>query len=211
MTISHACPRCGAALTLVRPRREPHYGLPLVFCPGCGTPWHRRPDPIVDAWHRLWRLVRSLAVLWLQLVALGVLTAIAVVLVGRVRWASRAIEVATQWTYSELCGAAAFLVLSGVWLTAGLSHWKRWQAFLAWGALIAAIDALSLWWRDDFGSSWRAAMPLPSLALDRLTLIAMLLLVAMAGVPVGLGVRRLYHARRSRWFGRQRQRLRLGT
>lgn len=82
MPISHTCPTCLTELARVRALPDPHYGLPVVVCPGCGRAvvrtkhpdrvfWRHKRLLLAGLWSVVWRL--GLMVLAGLLMSLSVL------------------------------------------------------------------------------------------------------------------------------------------
>ncbi|MDQ7013330.1 MAG: hypothetical protein Q9O74_05460 [Planctomycetota bacterium] len=55
MARSHICMGCGKELARLRAPPDPHYGLPVVVCPGCGLACVRRPRGGLARWHTFLR------------------------------------------------------------------------------------------------------------------------------------------------------------
>lgn len=217
MAISHICLDCGLDLARVRSSREPHYGLPLVQCPSCGAASVRRRHPLVVAWRRFGRVGFALMAGLLQLLLLAAFTALTMVF---------CVIAASQLHSGELPGpndpVARSIILTlavvlsfgiGIWLTAGLSHWRRpiaWMAFSCWMAVLMSLDALivpALIAGMDELVDDHVAMPFRIEQLPwRFALFGGMMAIALAGIPLGHGFERLVHAaRRQLWRNRRRR------
>lgn len=175
MAISHVCLSCGLDLARVRARLDPHYALPIVVCPDCGRAAVRRKHRIG---RRTLKLLASLVALIVQagLAAAGVfgLTVVSHELGGMLARGGLG-ALPREEIILRLAACAAFAVALGAWLTAGLGHCRRlrtWLVFLGAGAVMVSLvplfDALPEW--------------LP----ERYAMLALVMAVATAGIPVGM-------------------------
>ena len=216
MAISHLCMSCGHDLATMRVRRDPHYALPMVFCPDCGTAAVRRPHPSLQAWRTLLRLATSLFALAFQL---AFLAAFATGVVSACVLATEQYLGGYVAVPGELQRLVAFLafgvmpVALGAWLTAGLGHLRRLSAWLLFTAL--AIALLSV---DSFGGPaverlldvGGLSLPVMEFRWDRLLarliVLTGIMIVATAGIPIGLMLRAAERDwRRNRWRARRRR------
>jgi len=195
MAISHLCTTCGADLARVRARREPHYGLPLVVCPHCGTPAVRRRHPLQRRWQSGRQLALSLTVILAQillLIGFIVLTTVVCVQFGD--------DFSDRRINFRQVGMTAIVALSfgllpvaiGTWLTAGLRHWRRAAAWLAFGLLILPMLSIDTLLQPALsqlmpasGASGATDVCRWDLWLARLATLAAILAVALLGIPVG--------------------------
>jgi hypothetical protein len=216
MAISHLCITCGLDLARTRAAREPRYGLPLVICPGCGTPAVRRRHPIAARGRMLRRVARSLIALLLQATAAcGLMAAVTGACIGLVHallfWG---LDLDWKDEGALIVGGLIVLVLAlGAWLTAGLAHWRlgaAWALFGLIAVLILAGDSLIA----PAVSQLAALGGLTHEVLDyqmvhfvlRLVLLCAIMLAATAGIPLGKGILlALQRFRGWRWRARRRR------
>ncbi len=218
MAISHLCLSCGFDLARVRARPDPHYALPLVSCPDCGTAAVRRMHPSLRAWRTVVRLKTSLAVLVFQLALLiGFASAVVAVcvLVGE-EWVRGELAVSDRLELIVAILAFGVLpVLLGTWLTAGLSHVKRLRAWLAFAILALVLISLDCVGEpvarhllDGCGLSLQQTDFRWDRFGARLVLLAAIMTTAIAGIPPGMLVRAGYRQWRCRSWRARRRRLR---
>ncbi len=214
MAIAHVCLHCGTTLTRVRPHRDPHYSLLLVVCPDCGQAWVRSRHPIQHRWRAYLRAQRSVGTLVLQVCLLGGLATATVASIGWLdfKMVRMSYEALLQRTRAALVFMGVVLPLSvGVWLTAGLSHWRRWVAWVAWTTLIAfllsiepILQPLLVKFKAFCGL---AVIPTPVEVdwwVHKLAILGGIMLIATAGIVFGRGLRAAHgRHRRHRW--RQRR------
>lgn len=228
MPLSHTCASCGAELCRIRALPDPVYGLPIVVCPRCGTACVRRRHPVPARWREAVRVFASLRWLGMQVVLLALLVVVFAVYVHSLRqdytgfkpalseWLSKRDAESSRWlvrsfwregTVWSVAGWLMFATGIGVWLTAGLAHWRWWCALLAWLAL--ELCAVSVGPAVNTVMDWagRSAVTrdLPGLqrgarALVELYAIVLLTIpLAVPGMVMGLG---------ARWAGRGLRRVR---
>jgi hypothetical protein len=148
MAIAHVCLGCGYDLARVRPQREPHYRLPLIACPRCGTHCVRVDHPILVRWRNAKRVLLSLAVLLAQAAmatGLAMLTPTVVVVTLRalanlpIEWERRAIAL-------TLIGASitGLGLLTGAWTRAAFAHLNQWWVWLSWLALMGLAGLVAI-------------------------------------------------------------------
>jgi hypothetical protein len=212
MAAAHACSGCGAALTRVRPQRDPWYGLPLVLCPGCGRAAQRRRDPVAQRTRQALRALGASGMLAVQAVVLTGLVAGSLALVTQIEDLSatevrRFLEPPGLWFALVVAG---WCVLVGGWLTAGLVHWPRWRAFAMWAALLTVLQGLVLWLDSDgaplFKLAGRTVLPPAPDAerfVQREAIVGALLVAAALGIAPGLGMLRLTAINRRQVFRRR--------
>ena len=218
MGTAHVCATCGRSLARTRPLEDPRYGLMLVHCRGCGARWVRRRHPIQQRWRAALRVKRSVCALVAQLVllvglALGCMTAVHLLESSRSDLASR------LWHEPLMMVNVGILLpmVTGLWLTVGLSHWRRPAAWGAWAALVACLLTVQ--------SYADARVPplvellgvavIPGSAdverwLRRLLTLGIVLAIAVSGVPVGRILLRVYARNRQLRFRKRRARQRAG-
>jgi hypothetical protein len=216
MAISHLCLSCGFDLARVRARPDPHYALPMVRCPDCGAAAVRRLHQSLHWWRTLVRLKTSLVALAFQLTmlaSLGSAVVAACVLAGE-QWVRGRLGVLDRMELVVAFLAFGVLpVVLGAWLTAGLGHVRRTGAWLAF--TILALGLLSL---DCVGEPLtRQLIEACGLSLAqsdfrwdrfgaRLVLLAAIMTIATAGIPLGMLARVGYRRwRRNRWCARRRR------
>src|SRR5262249_31403891 len=149
MALAHICLGCGLDLARQHPRKEPHYGLPLVVCPRCATACVRRRHPIVVRWRQFRRVDWALSILVVKMLwALATITATGFTMFGALmlmaRWPQIEHEFTSGWKSHlfalGMAAAWAFVILPciiGAWITAGLGHLTRRQAWIGWLAIMS--------------------------------------------------------------------------
>ncbi len=225
MAISHLCLHCGIDLAHIRPRREPHYGLSIIRCPDCQTVSVRRRHPLWRFWSTLRRLDWALTVLVANACAL---TALLIAMVTGVIWfvsLSSTSLPGPDWSESDWIQAGLLLIalpmLIGTWLTAGLSHWRRAPAWLAFFGLavlgltavfgVELIVASSGQRQPGWTRSSTAEVITHQLVLS-VALAYLLMIVAIPGILPGRSL--LWLLRRARsalWRARRRWQRRMRT
>ncbi len=211
--------QCGMALTRLRPSRDPHYRLPMVTCTNCGQASVRRRHPIQQRWRAFTRTQTSVCALLLQIL---LLVALAAATVGSIKWIEQMVRRGPNIRYqlqheSWLIAYTGILpaVLVGIWLTAGLSHWRRGMAWAACGCLIACLLAIGPL-LDSPG------IPVVEISrfyvvpgsfdmpqwLHRLAILGVTMVIATAGIPLGRGLRAAYARHRAHRWRKRRTRLR---
>jgi hypothetical protein len=215
-SISHICTRCGVDLARVRPTIDPQYALPLVTCPRCAQVAVRRHHPLPLTARRAWRAAWAVVALLVQMSLVVLITVLSLERIHRLaEFVERSLG-GLRLHREDAVGLAVFAgigVVVGVWLTAGLSHWRRASAFVGWGlwlvvwiwiihvflAIGAAIDAVA-------GSRFWRFIDFEAIALHSEAVVP-LLSVAFLGVPIGLAARRtVAHVRSERWRSRRAKR-----
>jgi hypothetical protein len=215
MAISHLCISCGWDLARVRVRRDPHYGLPLVHCPECGHTAVRRRHPISDRWRALLRLLTSLLAIVLQLAAAAFFLPMVIAACMEI---GQGMPADTFRYYDPrdavLFGALVFLLAlgTGAWFTAGLHHWRRWVPWLVFippMAIVLSIDcviapAVVQFARERGFTDHFIAYEWDQLLMRSLAL-AGIMIVAIAGLPLGHAMMALERRFRT-WLWRTRRR-----
>jgi hypothetical protein len=216
MAISHLCLSCGHDLARIRVRRDPHYALPMVTCPDCGTAAVRRRHPSLQAWRTLLRVETSLFALAFQL---AFLAAFATGVVSACVVASEQYLGGYAAVPEEFQGVAAILAFGvmpialGAWLTAGLGHLRRltaWLLFTVFAIALLSVDAFGAPLTQRVVEIGGFSPTLTEFRWDRLLarLIALvaIMTVATAGIPIGLVIRTAERDwRRTRWRARRRR------
>jgi len=144
MVLSHVCTECGHDLARVRARRDPHYGLSLVHCPGCAAVSVRRMHPAWRAWRSFLRVKTSLGVLVFQFAALvGFVAGGVGICEGWGHLIERSLDLRPgqriEWEL-PLGFTVLFAVGLGMWLTAGFAHWRA--RILPWLIYVTLVVAL---------------------------------------------------------------------
>jgi hypothetical protein len=210
MALAHVCSGCGANLALARPRRDPIYGLPLVWCAGCGRPSVRCLHPIWRRWQELraaavalgWLALRLVLVLFMWIVAL-----LATAIVMHSIDAARVLEAWFVGVVVVLFGAVA--VSQGVWITTGLSHLSHRGAWLGWAGFLGGVTTV-MFLLFGIGLALSRQDRIESLWDWRFTKVLLALL--LAGAPIGFPLgRALLKTRRARYLRRERARRRRGA
>jgi MFS family permease len=235
MSLAHVCLGCGLDLARQRARKEPYYGLSLIVCPRCATASVRRKHPIAVRWRQVRRVDWALSILLVKLlcalaiaIATGFTIFAAMMLLAR--WPEIEPEFTAGWRVHafELAMAAAWALvilpgIIGTWITAGMSHLTRRQAWTGWFAfmsvVIGGIAALIASGSSDeyggyrfepgavenvreFAIAWAAFFSLGMLMLTWIVLCAIM------GVPIGRVLLWLGSFNQSMRWRRRRRRLR---
>lgn len=214
MAIAHVCLGCGKDLARLRAAIEPHYGLPIVRCPTCGLVCVRRRHPQWRVWRSIIRVGSSLAALVLQLAAALILAVMTIAFAGLILSTLTGEPPPIDRTSPRAMLLLAALVLAvsilnGVWLSAALGHVARRRAWIGWFLfLVSCLACLFVPFLMD-GPSSMDLLLFTLFSMGAISFIAGMLVVGLAGVPLGnLILRFLTSYRRSRWR-RRRMRLRL--
>jgi hypothetical protein len=201
----------------VRPVRDAVYALTLVICPGCGSACVRRRHPL-QRWTRSARsAVKAALVLTLQCLALFMLASIAVASIGELEFMTRPRNILMMLSDERwaLLSMAVLQVFVGMWLTAGLSHWRRWTPWAAWAGLIACLLSIELIVEAP-GPPPAEVLGVPLLPgslefgrlVHRLAILGAVLIIAAAGIPLGLMALKLHAKNRAIRWRKRRRRLR---
>jgi hypothetical protein len=217
MAISHACLNCGTDLATVRAVREPHYGLPLVICPCCGSAAVRRRHVIQQRWRGFLQVMRSLIAMLGQLAALilciGAVITLCILIQKETRWFLGGASTEPIAACLPAVMVIVVAVLAGVWLTAGLAHWKRlwaWAIFTILVAVGVSMDtviapAVTQLTAGPGGFGEKLDYEIPEW-LFRLLVLGVMMVIAVAGIPPGMLVRRwTTEYRQSRWRARRKR------
>ena len=215
MTIAHVCLGCARDLAGVRAIRDPHYALPIVHCPGCGKAAVRRTHPFHARWIASLRIGTALGVLLVQhAIAAALILATFAVMTGTftIGFATYAQEVSRVTLLSFVAGFVAVSVLTGAWLTAGLSHIAWWKAWIGWMVLILGLSAIGaalllvgVSGRIPDLSIWALGIGVLTAAVS--VLLGIIMVLALAGIPLGkllLIAHRGFVRERFRWRRRRR-------
>lgn len=209
MPISHACLACGHDLARERARLDAVLGLWIVRCPRCDRAGVRRRYPMVVAWRRVRRAARALGALALQVFLLTILTIAA----GGMIYAFADALVGGRGTHLHelvldryrrdpdwLSYEAPYIAIGlgtlgvgiGVWLRAGLGHWRWWIAAAVgtgWLVLLAllpemthAVEATHARLLHVDAPAWRPGDVPRTLRIETALL---LVAIAMAAMPIG--------------------------
>ena len=228
MGIAHVCLGCGADLARIRVIRDPHYRLPIVTCPGCGEACVRRLDPILQRWRSFQPLAVALCALSVQvLIVLALATATVLVIDAvpdllPVRISGNVFDLLYDQSFAALVIGVTLPVLTGVWMTIGLGHWRPWLARAGWGLLIAGLLSWDMLWlafetignRLGIVSGVGAEAHLQLAFYDwilRVFILFVFLMLTFAGSPLGAVLLKIHARRQSRRWNRRRARLRRRT
>lgn len=228
MAIAHVCLACGADLARIRVIRDPHYGLPIVTCPGCRQACVRRVDPILQRWRAFQPTAAALCALLVQLLVMfSLATATALVVdavpdLFPVRISGNVFDLLYDQSFAALVVGVTLPVLTGVWMATGLGHWRPWLARAVWGLLIAGLlswDMLRLAFEtignrlgivSGVGAEAHLQLAFYDWLLRILVLFAFLMLT-FAGSPLGAVLLKVHARRRTRRWSRRRARVRRRT
>jgi len=209
----------------VRQSPDPHYALPLIVCPRCRKVATRFRHPLWIAFRKFRRLDVTIAVLGVQ-VAMAILLAVftpfgsLAMVIGVSGAQRRAFDSEIWWFY--FWPLAVIGPITGAWLTAAFPHLIRWRVFLGWYALLCMITLVGWFWVAMSDGISGRFMPVrvdpdrwPVLGLALLGYLAhvamtgVVMVTAIAGIPMGWGFQRLVKSLRSALWRRRRRRLRL--
>ena len=209
MAITHICLACGTDLARTRAVLDRAYDFWVVTCPQCRAAAVRKPNAIKRIWFRTLRLDIALSIIVVQIVigtalllaARGILD----VLVDALR-AGRPLDAVRMDLSPVLLAAVVLAMLTGIWLTAGFSHIKRWRLWIGWPiVLLASIAILPM----GFVQVFDAKTFFHYVFLFMCTLIPFMLVAAL-GIPMGHGLLWLHGRFRSaRWRYRRRRERRM--
>ena len=215
MTIAHVCYGCACDLAGVRAIRDPHYALPLVLCPGCGKAHVRQTHPFHARWIASLRIGTAVTALIFQnVVALTLISSTLAVIAGALAlgYAAMIGELTRQTMVNLGMSIGAVSIVTGAWLTAGLSHISWWRAWLGWMLLIAVLVGLSaavslavLAGRVPDLVTWIVGTSVITAAA--FVPLGILMVLALAGIPLGkllLTAHRAFVGGRFRWRRRRR-------
>jgi len=225
MAIAHVCLGCGAALARIRAIRDPHYRLPIVICPSCGEACVRRVDPILQRWRAFQSLAAALCALLVQvLIVLSLAPATASVVAAvpdiiSMQVTDNVFDLLYNQSIPAMVVGVTLPVLTGVWMTIGLGHWRPWLARAIWGLLIAGLLSWDMLWlafetignRLGIVSGVGAEAHLQLAFYDwllRVLVLFVFLMLTFAGSPLGAVLLKIHARRRTRRWSRRRARLR---
>ncbi len=228
MAIAHVCLGCGADLARTHVIRDPHYRLPLVICPGCGEACVRRVDPILQRWRAFQPAALALCALLVQLLIVFLLAPATALVIDAVPdflpvpITGNVFDLLDNQSISAMVVGVTLPVLTGVWMTAGLGHWRPWLARAVWGLLIAGLlswDVLRLAFEtigNELGivSGIGAEAHLKLAFYDwmlRVLVLFVFLMMTFAGSPLGAVLLKIHAQRQNRRWSRRRARLRRRT
>ncbi len=215
MTIAHVCFGCARDLAGVRAVRDPHYALSLVICPGCGKTYVRQTHPFHTRWIASLRIGTAITALIFQnAVAVTLIFSTLAVIAGAfvLGYAAMNGELTPQAMINLGVSLAAVSIVTGAWLTAGLSHISRWRAWLGWMLLVvllvglsAAVSLAALAGRVPDLVSWIVGTSVITVAAC--VPLGIIMVLALAGIPLGkliLSAHRAFVRGRFRWRRRRR-------
>ena len=225
MSIAHICLGCGADLARIHVIRDPHYRLPIVTCPGCGEVCVRRVDPILQRWRTFQPAAAALCILLVQvLIVLSLAPATALVIdvvpdILPVPISGNVFDLLYDQSIAAMVVGVTLPVLTGIWMTTGLGHWRPWLARAVWGLLIAGLlswDVLRLASEtigNELGivSGIGAGAHLKLAFYDwilRVLVLFVFLMMTFAGSPLGVVLLKIHSQRQNRRWSRRRARLR---
>jgi len=219
MAIAHVCIQCGWDLARVRPVRDPHYGLPLVICPQCHGTCVRRRHPIQQKWRAFLRLKTSLcamfwhAVLLMLLLMFNVSTVVGLAEAAQGNRFSELLDERREVPVAFAVGLAVVLLITGTWLTAGLAHIRRWKVWMGWTVavgLCSSIDIVEHLLGRWLGIDWLLASnpELTRVWLLRMGMLAIMTVIALAGIPLGHRLQSAYRRHRRYYWRKRRARIR---
>ncbi len=217
MAISHLCFGCGFDLARVRICPDPHYALPLVVCPDCGEAAVRRVHPLQIGWRAFLRFKTSIITLVVQLGLLtGAAAAVIAVCVECERWArGNMIATASEEMIFGLLAFGVVPIALGAWLSGGLGHLGRIRAWSVFTVLVAGVIFL-----DCIGAPLlRRLLEAGGFSLvvadirwaelsGRLVVLAGIMSVATAGIPLGMLARAGHRSWRRNCRRTRRRRIR---
>lgn len=160
MPRAHLCTSCGEDLALIAPRREPHYGWPMIACPGCKANAVRWEGHDRRMWRRTRKRAKAIAGVIGRLGGFALLTVVTLsataALIEESRWivgvarlpgplavlgfssdASLAAQRAIWLDHSPIAFVLAGWVFSAFAVAVGLAvllrHLRWWITVPAWG------------------------------------------------------------------------------
>ena len=228
MAIAHVCLGCGADLARIRVIRDPHYRLPIVTCPDCGEACVRRVDPILQRWRAFQPIALALCALFVQLLIVLSLAPATVLVIDAVpdllpvRISGNVFDLLYDQSFAVMVIGVTLPVLTGVWMTTGLGHWRPWLARAVWGLLIAGLlswDMLRLA-SETIGNELGIVPGIGAKAhlklafydwILRIVVLFVFLMMTFAGSPLGAVLLKIHARRQSRRWSRRRARLRRRT
>ncbi len=225
MAIAHVCLGCGADLARIHVVRDPHYRLPIVICPDCGEACVRRVDPILQRWSAFQPIALALCALFVQVLIVfllapataGVIDAVPDIF--PVPISGNVFDLLYNQSIAAMVVCVTLPLLTGVWMTTGLGHWRPWLARAVWGLLIAGLlswDMLRLA-SETIGNELGIVSGIGAKAhlklafydwVLRVLVLFVFLMMTFAGSPLGAVLLKIHTRRRNRRWSRRRARLR---
>jgi hypothetical protein len=230
MAISHTCATCGYDLARTRALHDAALDLWIVRCPRCDTAVVRRRHPGITSWRRVLRFRAAIFHLVFQL-GFGALILL-VPFAASFTLPSAAGQLRVDHIHEIIrhpdvrvvdagplaivgVGLSAFAGLAaGVWLRAGLPHWRPAVAWFAWFALLMLLVALPSI-LCELSASYESLMGRePHTCADflrsrpiRAESALLVGVVAIGAIPLGSAWRRIRgRSRQLRWRRRLRRR-----
>lgn len=228
MAIAHVCLGCGADLARTHVIRDPHYRLPIVTCPGCGEACVRRVDPILQRWRAFQPAAAALCALLVQVLIVLLLATATVLVIDAVpdllpvRISGNVFDLLYDQSVGVMVIGVTLPLLTGVWMTTGLGHWRPWLTRVVWGLLIAGLlswDMLRLA-LETIGNEPGTISEIAAVAhlqlayydwLLRVLVLPFFLMMTFAGSPLGAVLLKIHARRQNRRWSRRRARLRRRT
>jgi hypothetical protein len=222
MPISHICPTCLTEFARVRAVPDPHYGLPVVVCPGCNKGVVRVRHPDRAYWREMRRLRKSLQRLWLTLLFTALSTG---AVIGMCFWVLPELTsrshgyIVPDWAdpaiASHMGGAAMILLLSGCIARAIYPHRSFITVLTLFVVLIPfflfidlSIGSLMIFVRDLVGADGRIWVPSTNDIARRMRVLPIAMLVFVGGLWMGTFVNGLIARSEHKRISRIRRRLR---
>ncbi len=236
--MEHSCHICGGALGKVRAPLDPIYKLQVVVCPKCGAACVRRRHPISASWRAVrrglataiglgWRMVGCFLVVGFSL-GLPQMLSDTFNQAGPLEvWRmSRAGELDGRWMEGWkgengplIAGVGvAWCIGVGAALTAGFGHARRrWAVWAIFAGALVGLSVLAEFFESYVDRAMyrqQASDPMPEVSAQFSHLyrtggwMAVGLGVAVAGVPLGRGLRRAFAKGDARRWGAMRRRVR---
>jgi len=224
MPIAHICLSCGQGLSRVRPRIEPHNGLRIVVCPRCDRACVRARLWASDAWKTLLRRAWIVGLIVIKIAVSLFLMAMMVIAATSFAMGDFDFSAGLPRGFWFIA-AIAFVglpVVTGAWLTLAFDHLGRLATFGGWAAIVASIilivaalmgvggqieDLSYEAWRSS-GLTSLAMLGVRAIAPTALTLLAVMMFVSVAGVPLGriaIAARRVMRGWHFRWLLKRRR------
>lgn len=223
MAKAHVCMECGTDLARVRVRREPHYHLLLVVCPGCRAVSVRRHHPIIARYRQARLVTLAIATVIVQLGLIGLFTFLN--LMSAVTLLFSVLEVPQRRSDEDILILAVMAVVvvpvaTGAWLSVSFHHLRRWKVWMGWFTFMLVPPGVLGWVRamsEEFilgDATWLGAASdsfAVSVAVSTILFLIVasgplivMMIVATAGIPLGLGIVWVH-----RWLQRALWRMRL--
>jgi hypothetical protein len=221
MALAHVCLGCGFDLARQRPRKELHYGLPMIVCPRCAAPSVRRKHPLMVRWRQFRRVDWAVSILVAKLlvaVAIAAATAFTILLslLMAINWPPPKAELDVVRNFAVWAVIVLPLII-GIWITAGLNHLTRRRAWLGWAAVLSMVVLLIAALLAS-GSERKHFEPgtvedvrsfaywLPMFFTLGMTMLGAMMVLSAMGVPAGQLLLRLSaFNRKLRWRRRRRK------